>query len=122
MTQFDFFPSDARIAEALGMSAQWEAAQSYAWLFGYPFWCALAAAFFVLEMLVPAVKTSWIMFAAILTGIVVKLGEVYGWGRFSFGEQTAMFLMAACALLALRLLAAVHRPTAHGRTGEAEEA
>ena len=93
MTQFGFFPSDERIAQALGIADGWAALEPYAWLFGYPMWCAVAAFFFALEMLAPRCRTSWILGAALITGVVVKLGQVYGWGHFSLGEQVAMFLL-----------------------------
>jgi membrane protein implicated in regulation of membrane protease activity len=103
MTQFNFFPSDERIAQLFGLSPQWEALQPYSDYLGYPMWCALAALFFLLEMLFPRCRTSWILASALITGVIVKLGQVYGWGVFSLGEQIAMFALFTIAALWLWL-------------------
>lgn len=121
MSQFYFFPSDDAIAHAFGFSWQFEAFQaSYSAYFGYPFWCGVAAFFFVLEVLIPRCRTSWILVAAIITGVIVKLGDVYGWGAFSLGEQIAMFLLIMVAMLCFWLAVWIKRPA--GGSGGAKEA
>jgi hypothetical protein len=102
MTQFGFFPSDDRIAQALGLVDGWAALQPYAWLFGYPLWLSVAAFFFALEMLFPRYRTSWILAGALLTGVTVKLGQVYEWGRFSLGEQIVLFVLFSAICLIWR--------------------
>jgi hypothetical protein len=120
MKHFDFFPSDETIAQTLGVSEQFKALEPYSSWFGYPIWLAVAGFFFVLEMLVPPVRTSWILAAAVVTGVVVKLGEVYGWGHFSLGEQVAMFVLTAALAFGVRT-AASHVPAARVVRGGVED-
>lgn len=115
MKQFDFFPSDDTIAHVLGLSEQFEALQAYSSYFGYPMWCGVAAVFFVLQVLIPRCRTSWILASAIITGVIVKLGDVYGWGTFSLGEQVVMFLLITIAMFCFWLATVVKHPARSSR-------
>jgi membrane protein implicated in regulation of membrane protease activity len=114
MKHFDFFPSDDRIAQSLGLSGQLEALQPYSDYLGYPMWCAIAAVFFVLEMMIPQCRTSWILASAIITGVIVKLGDIYSWGLFSLGEQGVMFFLITIATFCVwRTASRTDRPGGH---------
>lgn len=100
-------PADETIAALLGVSWYWDEIVPYLDLFGHLVWYCLGALLMLLAMVLPRGPFFAPLIAALTTGVLVKLAEVYAWGRISYLEQLIIFVAIALAIGAGR--AVLHR-------------
>lgn len=87
-------PTDEAIAAFLGISSYWDLVSPYLELFGHLVWYFLGALLMLLAMILPRGPFFAPLVGAFATGVLVKLAEVYAWGRVSYLEQVVIFIVA----------------------------
>ena len=88
-------PTDEAVAALLGVSSYWDEVVPYLDLFGHLVWYCLGALLMLLAMVLPRGPFFAPLIAALATGVLVKLAEVYAWGRISYLEQVVIFVAIA---------------------------
>ncbi|MGY3581927.1 hypothetical protein ACVIGB_000001 [Bradyrhizobium sp. USDA 4341] len=100
-------PSDGVIAALLGIAPYWDQIVPYLDLLGYIAWYGVGATCMLLAMVVRRGPFITPLIAAFATGVLVKLSDVYAWGRISYFEQILAFIVIVAAVGSLR--AVMHR-------------
>jgi F0F1-type ATP synthase assembly protein I len=100
-------PSDGVIAALLGIAPYWDQIVPYLDLLGYLAWYGAGAVFMLLAMVFRRGPFITPLIAAFGTGVLVKLADVYSWGRLAYFEQILAF--AVVVVLVGTFRAILHR-------------
>jgi hypothetical protein len=95
-------PNDGVIAALLGIAPYWDQIVPYLDLLGYLVWYGAGAVFMLLAMVVRRGPFITPLIAAFGTGVLVKLADVYSWGRIAYFEQLLTFLVIVVLVGSIR--------------------
>lgn len=101
---FPLLPNDTAVAALLGVAQYWDEIVPYLDYLGYVAWYMLGAVFMLAAMVLPRGPFFAPLIAAFATGVLVKLSDVYSWGRISYFEQIIAFVALVVVVGAVRMI------------------